>query len=185
MSRWSSSSSWRRSPPAVGPSPDPRRRVGGAVVRHPRRAVADPQDRPGSGREPERGQVPHRPAPGDAVLPVPLRRDVPPAEPRRPRPGDRRHGRHRGLHLLPAVPAGTGVPGATALPGLSDLVPGGLRLPLQLRGRVAVPGGPRRAPHRRHADAPPGRRRGRARDPGGGGRARTAGRRPSIWSPRR
>ena len=70
---------------AVGAPPHPRRRVGRALLRHPRRAVPDGQDRSRPGHEPERGQVADRPAAGDALLPVPLRRDVPDAEPRGPR----------------------------------------------------------------------------------------------------
>ena len=60
-------------------------------------------------------------------------------------PGHRAHGRHRALHVHPHVPAGTGIPGAAALPGLPDRIRGGVRVPVRVRRRLTAPGRPGRA----------------------------------------
>ena len=77
------------------------------------------------------------------------------------------------------VPAAPGVPATAELPRLPRLLRSGVRLPVQLRRRQLVRGRAGRAADRRHADAPAGHRRGRARGPGGGRRPRAAGARPS------
>ena len=158
---------------AVGAPPDPRRRLGRTLLRHLGRGVSRGQGRSHMGDQPERGQVADRLAPGDAVLPVPLRRQLPHTESRGPVSRPRRHRRDRGFHLRTARPAGTGVSAAAELPRLPRVLRGGLRIPVRLRGHQLVHGWAGGAADRRHPDAP-ARHRGRgSRGSGGGGRSRS------------
>ena len=149
--------------------------MGRPLLRHPRRAVPDGQDRPDIEHPPDGRQVPRGAAARRPVLPLPLRRVVPPAEPGSALPGGHGHGRHRRLHLHPSVRARPGHTVTPALPGLPRRLRGRVRISVHVRGHPPVYGGEGRAAHRVRPDAPARRRGRRARGAGGRGGTRTAG----------